>query len=482
VVSNATILSGTYPQAHHASELGAQLPPSLPYLPDLLHARGYRTAAVIGSSVLDAGNGFVSGFDRGFEAYEAGSGTGEATSAQLVARAVEWLNRNPQGPFFLWIQIGPPRALNVSTYNRYITSADAALGQFLATLRKQRAFDDCLVVVTSDHGDSLGAHGEETHGNFLYDETIHVPLLLKLPQSQGAERRVKGTVRLVDIAPTILEVARLPVPPAMQGQSLLRIAKSNTDAGQPVYSRSDFPQEAFGWSALEAWRSGKYLYIRAPKPELYDLSSDPGATHNLAQSSKAVLDTMATQLTAFDSHFEKSATQNETGLTSAEMQKLASLGYVGLQRNAPAGAAGPAGTDPKDVIADANKTLNAMRALDQARPESAIAPLRQVLNTEPNSYLVHYGLGAALARKQQYKEAIEHLHRAIELRPDSAKAQFEMGSALMKTSDFKAAAVHLEIASTHLRSFAPAHAALAEAYDHLGRKEDASHERAKSKQ
>lgn len=489
VVSNATILSGTYPQAHHASELGAQLPTGLPFLPDLLHARGYRTAAFTGSSVLDPGNGLVSGFDRGFDAYDAGSSTGEKgvavsverASAQIVARAIAWLNRNPQGPFFLWIQIDAPRALNVSSYDRYITSADAALGQLLATLRKQRSLDDCVVVVTSDHGDGLGAHGEETYGIFLYDETIHVPLLLKLPQSQG-ERRVKGTVRLVDVAPTILEVAGLPVPSAMQGQSLLRIAKSNTDAGQPVYSRTDYPQEAFGWSALEAWRSGKYLYIRAPKPELYDLSSDPGATHNLAQSSKAVLDTMATQLTAFDNHFEKSGTKNQTGLTSAEMQKLASLGYVGLQKNAPTGTAGPTGTDPKDFIADANKTLNAIRALEEAKPESAIAPLRQTLNTEPNSYLVHYGLGAALARKQQYKEAIEHLHRAIELRPDSVMAQFEMGSALMKTGDFKAAAVHLEIASTHLPSFAPAHAALAEAYDHLGRKQDASRERAKPKQ
>src|SRR5262249_30270812 len=146
-----------------------------------------------------------------------------------------------------------------------------ALAKLIGALRAQKLYDDSVIIVTADHGESLGAHGEETHGIFLYDETIRVPLLAKLPQSQLAGKRVKGKVRLVDVAPTILEVVGVPVPSQMQGQSLLRIAKTNPDADQPVYARSDLPQQAFGWSSLESWRTGKYLYIRAPKPELYDL-------------------------------------------------------------------------------------------------------------------------------------------------------------------------------------------------------------------
>src|SRR5207244_5222315 len=205
-------------------------------------------------------------------------------------------------------------------------------------------------------GENLGAHGEDTHGVFLYDETIHVPLLIKLPQNQLAEKKVSGKVRLLDVAPTILEVAGVPVPSQMQGQSLLRIAKTNAD--QAVYSRSDFPQRGFGWSALESWRAGKYLYIRAPKPELYDLSSDPGATRNLAQTSKAIVATLASQLEAFDSHFNnKSSKPEAAGLSLSEAQTLDLVGYVGLQRSSSNVNPAVNGTDPKDNIARANEVL-----------------------------------------------------------------------------------------------------------------------------
>ena len=144
------------------------------------------------------------------------------------------------------------------------------------------------------------------------------------------------------------------MPSQMQGQSLLRIAKASGGADQPVYSRSDLPQRGFGWSLLESWRAGKYLYVRAPKPELYDLTTDPGATHNVAASSKATLDTLAAQLEAFDRRFSGEGGKSSSAqLSSAEMQKLASLGYVGLQKSASASTAAT-GTDPKDKIAIAN--------------------------------------------------------------------------------------------------------------------------------
>ena len=490
IVSHATILSGTYPQTHHASELGASLAPSLPYLPDLLHSRGYRTAAFVGSTELDPRNGLASGFDRGFDTYDAGSRQAQggkagitwpgSSPAQVIARAAAWLKTRPQAPFFLWINLNSPQVSTVASYDHGVNANDTALSGLVSALRAQKLLDDSIVVVTADHGEGLGTHGEDSHGIFLYDETTHVPLLVKLPENQLAGKRVKGLARLVDVASTILEIAGIPVPSQMQGQSLLRIAKASGDAGQPVYARTDFPHEAFGWSSLESWRTGKYLYIRAPKPELYDLSSDPNATHNLAQSSKATFDTIASQLAAFDSHFEGTSKDSGTGLTSSEMQKLASLGYVGLQKTAPSGAAAVSGADPKDVIADANKTLSAMRALDDGKLENAITAFRQLLSAEPDAYMAHYGLGVALARRQQYKEATQHLHQAIELRPDSALAQYEMGLALMKTGDFKTAAVHLEIASSRLPSFVPAHASLADTYDRLGRKQDAKAERAKA--
>jgi tetratricopeptide (TPR) repeat protein len=332
-------------------------------------------------------------------------------------------------------------------------------------------------VIASDHGEGLGGHGEETHGVFLYDETIRVPLLLKFPQNQNAGRRVRTWARLVDVAPTILEIAAVPIPSQMQGQSLLRIAKANAD--QPVYSVSNFPQQAFGWSALESWRAGKYLYIKAPRPELYDLSADPGATRNLAQTSKATLETIAGQLDAFDRRFnDPGGAAGASELSSSEMQKLASLGYVGLQKSAvPTSAA--AGIDPKDEIGTANKILSALALLNQGKADKAVA-LLQPVPADAKMYLAQFVMGAALARQEQYPQAIAYLHRAIELQPDSTWAHYEMGSTLLQTGDYKTAVVHLEIASSRLPDFAEAHSLLAEAYDHLGRAKDAQRERAKA--
>jgi len=493
VVSLATILSGTYPQTHHASELGALLATGLPDLPDLLHARGYRTAAFVGSIRLDPRDGFAPGFDRGFDIYDAGfqqtpSGEDryqsiECGADRVVVQATKWLGQNAQQPFFLWVHLCLPPGSSGGSYESGVAAIDMALGKLMTALHSQGLDPASVIIVAADHGESLGAHGEDTHGIFLYDETIHVPLLVKLPQSLMAGKRVEGRVRLLDVAPTVLETARIPIPSEMQGQSLLRIAKGNADAGLPVYARSDFPQQAFGWSVLESWRSGKYLYIRAPQPELYDLSVDPKAIRNLAQSSKAILETIAGQLNSFDDHLGNEVRKSvQTGLTSSEMQKLASLGYVGLQKSASGVAAAVAGTDPKNSIAGANLTLNAMLTLEEGKPEKAIPEFRQVLAGQANTYLAQYGLGVGLARQQQYSEAIEHLRKAIELQPDSAWAHYAMGCSLFRLGDFRTSAIHLEIASDRLLQFGGLHAVLAQVYERLGRPQDATRERTKASQ
>ncbi len=488
VVSHATLLTGTYPQTHRVTEFGARLAPTLPFIPDLLRAGGYHTAAFVGSIALDPRNGSAPGFDRGFTVYDAGfqpppQAPGKHSSidrpaAQVVARATAWLPQHPNGPFFLWVHLNDPGAASATSYNLSVAAADAAVGKLIAVLRARKLYDDALIVIASDHGESLGAHGEETRGVFLYDETIHVPLLLKSPQNQNAGKRVPARARLVDVAPTILEIAGVPIPSQMQGQSLLRVAKANAD--QPVYSVSNFPQQAFGWSALESWRAGKYLYIKAPRPELYDLSADPGATRDLAQTSKATLETIAGQLDAFDRRFnDPRGASGASELTSSEMQKLASLGYVGLQKSPIPTSAAATGVDPKDEIATANKILSALALLNDGKPERAVAILQPV-RADTRMYLAQFVMGAALTRQQRYPQAIEYLHRAIELQPDSTWAHYEMGSSLIKTGDYKTAVIHLEIASSRMPDFAEAHFLLAQAYEHLGRAEDAQRERSKS--
>jgi len=493
VASNATILTGTYPQTHRASEFGVPLATTLPYLPDLLHTGGYHTAAFVGSILLDPRNGPFQSYDRGFDMYDAGfhqSQRGESRfqsverhGDQVVVRATKWLTENKQRPFFLWVQLHDPNAPYGASYDRPIAAADTAVGKLVTFLRSQSLYDDNLIVIASSQGESLGAHGEDAHGIFLYDETIHVPLVLKLPKNQMAGKQIKNHARLLDIAPTVLAEAGIPVPAQMQGQSLMRIAQASSQADQPAYSRSELPHQGFGCSVLESWRVGKYLYIRAPKPELYDLSVDPNATHNLAPSAKATLETMASQLQAFDRHLVNEAGKaTDSGLTSREMQKLASLGYVGLQKSDTRANAATEGADPKDVIAAVNKTLAALLELDDGKLEKAIAALGQVLAAQPSAFLAQYAMGTALTQQQQYAGAVGYLHKAIELQPDSAWAHYEMGLNLMKTGDFKTSAEHLEIASGRLPGFSALHSMLAEVYEHLGRSPEAAQERNKASQ
>lgn len=491
VASHAALLTGTYPPYNQVSEFGAPLGAALPYLPALLHAAGYRTAAFVGTLALDPRGGFAPGFDRGFDVYDAGfrqpqAGasrytTVERRGAEVAERALAWLQRPGRGPFFLWVELNDPHAPYQppagyaragSAYNGEIKYADAQVGKLLSALRARKLYDGALIVVAGDHGESLGAHGEQTHGIFLYDETIRVPLLLKLPQNRAA--KAGAHVRLVDVAATVLEVAGLPAPPQMQGQSLLR-AMRQAGMGEAAYARSDFARQAFGWSGLESWRAGKYLYIRAPKPELYDLQADPGAAHNLAGSAQATAGTMAAQMVAFDGRMAGKASGGAQ-LSSSELQKLASLGYVGLQNPASSTQTAVAGTDPKDQIALANKVEQAMEDLEDGKPQRATAALEAVLKSHPGIFLAQFAAGMARAEERQYTAAIPFLRKAIELRPQAAWAYYEMGEALARTGDWKGAATHLEIAVARLPEMAAAHATLAEAYQHLGRTAEAKKE------
>jgi len=479
VTSHATLLTGTYPQINRAGEFGIPLGTASPYLPSLLHSAGYKTAAFVGSIELDPHEGPFQRYDRDFDLYDAhfhqprrGENRYQSVARrgdEVVTQATKWLSGNKQRPVFVWVNLSDPSAPYITSYDRSVAAADAAAGKLAAFLVAQSLYDDALIVIASAHGESLGAHGEQTHGIFLYDETIHVPLLVKLPKSQMAAKQVKNRARLLDVAPTVLEAAGIPVPSQMQGQSLMRIAQASSQVDQPVYSRTDLPQQAFQCSALESWRTGKYLYIRAPKPELYDLVVDPNATRNLAQTSKATLETMAALLQGFDSRLGNEAGKaTDSGLTSSEMQKLASLGYVGLQKSAVGVTASTEGIDPKDVITALNTTLSALDDVDDGKPEKAIPIFRELLTRQPNTYLAEYGMGAALAQQQSYAGAIPYLHKAIELQPDSPWAHYSMGLSLMKTGDLKTAAVHLEIASRRLPGFSESRSALAEVNERLG--------------
>jgi arylsulfatase A-like enzyme/Tfp pilus assembly protein PilF len=493
--SHATILTGTYPQFHHVNYMGDLLDAALPFLPDILHKNGYRTAAFVGGLVLDPKK-LAQGFERGFDAYDAGfhrRGTGgdryqslERRGAEVVARALAWLNKPSAKPFFLWVHLydphdpyDPPEPFksrySTQPYDGDIAYTDFVVGKLLAALRARGLFDSTLIAVMADHGEAFGEHGEKHHGIFLYDETIHVPLLIKTPRQKSNEK-IAARVGLVDVAPTILQAANLPVPGAMQGQSLLPFMNSGTkDKNSPrsVYSETGYGHLSFGWSKLQSWRTGNFLYIQAPERELYDESVDSSAAHNRASESKAVADTLAAQVADFFGR-TTGGVSTQAVLDAEQAESLHALGYMTAENGTS--NENETGADPKQGIAIANLLYDALVDMESERYEEAAPILEQVLQQEPNTPIAFLQLGRAYMSLKEYQKAVPPLQSLVKKKPDDAFARYELGCALVKTGNWEEAAPHFEAAVSQMPSSAMMHFYLALVYQRTSRMADAMKE------
>jgi arylsulfatase A-like enzyme/Tfp pilus assembly protein PilF len=546
--SHATILTGTYPQYHRVLDFPDELGEDLPYAPAILQSHGYRTAAFIASLALDP-HGGAPGFDRGFDVYNAGFSSAkflaerdrynsiERRADEVASRATTWLNHNPTGPFFIWVHLydphepyDPPEPYKsryaAEPYDGEIAYMDSAVGKLLRELKTLGLYDGTMIAVMADHGESLGAHGEDTHGFFLYDETIHVPLVIKLPHTRAAEslsggqtikvqtskaqsstgqsikrgqtqdrqiygRRIDDRVGLVDVMPTMLQAAGIAVPAEVQGESLLALmttttkgegehsaATANSWRDRPAYSQADYPHLAFGWSALQSLRTGKYLYIQAPRRELYDQTVDPEAEHNLAETSAAVADTLASQVHAFQDkttskrEAPKVSDEKVAALDPALQQKLASLGYV--TGDSQIAKPSDEGADPKDKIAAANTIRNTNALLDNGHYEEAVPILQKLIAQEPEMPMLYFKLGGVYMHLQQYDKAYPMLTKAVELDPKFTMAELDLGKTMMRLGDVQGATAVLERLTARVPNLIDAHLLLEIAYARANRPETIS--------
>jgi arylsulfatase A-like enzyme/Flp pilus assembly protein TadD len=493
--SHATILTGTYPQFHQVIDFGVPLAEDLPYAPYIFRGNGYHTAAFIGSLVLDPETRSAPGFDRGFDTYDAGFHRRrmgedryqsiERRGGEVVGRALAWLTAHQEGPFFIWVHLydahdpyDPPEPYKTryaaAPYDGEIAYVDAAVGKLLSWLRLRGLYDGALIAVMADHGEALGEHGEITHGIFLYDETIHVPLLFKMPQERSAGTRVDTRAELVDVLPTMLQTAGIAVPKEVQGESLLSTLKPAAARDRPAYAESDYPHRTFGWSPLRSLRTGKYLFIEAPRKELYDQTTDPKAEHNLSATSVAVTDTLASQLDAFR---QKTSTAKEAPKVSTDpglQERLNALGYVATDSSSSTmPGIKETGADPKDKVEVVNLLHRAEMAKEDMRFKEAVPLLEQVIALEPDLPITYLQLGTALSALKDYEKAVPILRKAVEMRPDLTIPRYQLGSALFETGDFVGAAAEFETAVARAPDWPEAHLSLATAYARADRLKDA---------
>lgn len=472
-VSHATILTGTYPQFHGVVDYPMVLAKDLPYAPEILRAQGYHTAAFLGSLALDP-NGGAPGFDRAFDIYDANfhlEGIHKEDryhsivrrGDEVVAHALTWVNRRPKGPFFLWVHLfdahdpyDPPEPYKsryaAEPYDGGIAYVDAVVGKLLRQLKARGLYEGAVIAVAADHGESLGAHGEETHGVFVYDETIHVPLVIKLPYQGSAGKRIENRVELVDMLPTMLQAVGIAVPTEVQGESLLGLMKAGKGEGsakeawrdRPAYAQADYAHLAYGWSALQSLRTGKYLYIQAPRRELYDEAADPKAEHNLAAASAAVADTLAGKLEAFRQKTTSTRQAPKADLQPAREKQLAALGYVVSASNAAKAGRAEQGADPKDKIEAVNTIRRLSSAFEAGRLDEAIPMLQKLIVTDPGMPMLYFKLGECYLQLREYEKAAPAFRKAVELEPDFTAARINLGRALLQVKDFDGAATVFE--------------------------------------
>ena len=472
--SHVTILSGTYPQFHHVNDFGVPFPKDIPSLPAILREHGYKTAAFVGSVVLDPKSGWVPGIGRGFDTYDADFGASaeeagrrnlERPAGAVVARAQAWLKSHAARPFFLWIHLYDPHApydppepfkkrYASRPYDGEIAYVDQVLGKFFETLRTRGLYDNSLIAVMSDHGEAFGEHGEHYHGIFLYDETIHVPLLFRMPAQQFAGMQVDTRAQLVDVAPTIMDVAGIPVPKAVQGDSLLPVIKSVSDGSASAklppdrlaYAETDYPHINFGWSSLRALRTDKYLFIEAPRKELYDQAADPGAEHNLAVTSAAVTQTLNDRLESFRRQTAGAAQAQAVKRDPRLARQLAALGYASGSRPPEPPGKELSGADPKDKIDIAAQLDEALLAQGDGRIQDAVRILESALAKNPNVTVLARALATAWLGVPDYEKALPALRKTVEWGPATSLDHLRLGQALFHTGDLASAKKEVQAA------------------------------------
>lgn len=459
--SHASLLSGLEPPHHGLHANGRSVFPSdRATLATVLKARGYTTGAFVAAYVLDRRFGLGRGFDTyddTIERRQEGASVleSERPCSVVAAAAEQWIARQP-GSFFAWVHFYEPHApydppapyreqQAGRPYDGEIAAADACLGRVIAAAQA-RAAGRVVVAVTGDHGEALGDHGERTHGFFVYQSTLRVPMVLAGTGVPIGRR--PGVARSVDLLPTILARAGVPAPGGLDGADLLGPAR-----GTEAYAETLYP-ETLGWAGLRALRVGAIKYIDAPRPELYDLGSDPGETRDLAGARAGDVDRLRRGLDALRAT-ERTAVAAADDPETAE--KLRALGYVA----GPAAAVTGPRTDPKDALASWRLFEDAIWA--DARGEHAAAgqALGDLVRSDPGNAAFRQALAAALRAAGRPKDAAEALAPLETLAPSDPIAWHERSIAL------DAAGNALEATRSERRAIA-LDAGLPEAHNHLG--------------
>lgn len=428
--SHASIFTGLIPPRHGVRDNGGFfVEKETTTLAERLKDGGYATGAFVGAWVLDSRWGLDQGFDHYSDRFDLSKykvvnlGTVQKKGDEVMDLALEWLEGVKERKFFAWVHLYDPHTpyeppepfLSRYRGQRYVGEVaytDQVVGRLTSWLKQAGVWDRTVVVLLSDHGESLGEHGENAHTFFVYDATQAVPLVVRTPW--GDRGRSRAQVSTVDVMPTVLDLVGLSPQPGLDGRSLARLVLHPAAESPGVaYSETYFPRFHYGWQHLRAMRDGKWKYIEAPTPELYDVQQDPGETKNVykaysrrAEDLRLLLEKMAGS--------GVQAAPDETTLDPETLQRLAALGYVGGGPRVDPEAVLP---DPKDKIVLFERMGDARALAKEEKLGEAVAAMRAVVAEDRGIIDAHTALGGWLRKLGRPDEAITSYRRALEIDP-----------------------------------------------------------------
>jgi arylsulfatase A-like enzyme len=453
--AHATLLTGLLPPRHGVRHNGLfRLAEEHETLAERFRAAGYATGAVVGAVVLARRYGLDQGFDHYDDAIAGAkaspTGYPERSAVAVTDAALGWLAERA-GPFFLFVhyydphaEYQPPPELAARfpgrPYEAEIAAADAGVARLVAALRDAGRLDTTLVAVTSDHGESLGEHGERTHSYTLYDATLAVPLVLRGPGVPRG-RSAGGVVSLASVAPTLLHLAGLAPLLDPDGEDLVARFESPAPSGGEAYAETLATQLDHGWAPLHALRTPSHHYVRAPRPELYEVARDPGERRNLlAEGPRPEAQALGARV---ESLLARAAPLRRAPLDPGTEQQLRALGYAVTDAPVPA-----TGLDPKDGLRLVELYVEARSAFHAGDLARAEARARELVAASPQSGQGHLLLSGLARQRGDLRAALAEAERAARLVPQAAAYPTEVGDLRLELGDVPGALAAYDAALT----------------------------------
>jgi choline-sulfatase len=486
--SHASIFTGQYPTVHHVRNTGGFiLPSSARPLAKILQEQGWDTAAFVSSAVLKKAIGFNNGFavyddqmPRQGKKEEFGEDP-ERRAGDTVDRAVHWLNTQSGKPYFLWVHLYDPHMpykppspfkekYRDSPYDGEIAYTDQEVGRLLAAVGEKAPPGKTITAILSDHGESLSEHGEYSHGVFLYDATLHIAFMMAGPRIP-AGLRVKQQVRSIDFLPTVLNLLDATAPADVQGLSLLPALSGRTVPTEISYEETLYPKLALGWAELRGIRTNHWKYIRAPKPELYDLGQDPRETTNVIRQHPGEVERFEAQLkNAIGNGGSEKVDTNM--LDERQMAQLKSLGYLSGFSPRHYDLNGQ-GADPKDRVGILKLLYEAENPASNLPQNRRIALLQHALRDDPTNPSLYHQVGGELEKVGRYDEALRLYETALQHGVENGRLHSRIADLALRRGDKDRAIAEYEKAARFNPSDLDSQTNLATAYLEKGRLADA---------